>query len=133
MQLLTQKNQDVDMLLTAEPKDIDFRYFFLRKSSIEHAPHLFIDGSPLLILAPALQNADDVQDSLERSGVDIVLAVNQLVTQLLQDIELKHGGTGSATTFKDLQKTMMGRFSEADVAKYKGYDDADAYHNVSGR
>jgi hypothetical protein len=121
------------MLLTAEPKDIDFRYFLLRKSSIEHAPHLFIDGSPLLVLAPALQNADDVQDSLERPGVDIVLTVTQLFAQLLQDMELKQDGTGYATTFKDLQRTMVGRFSETDVAKYKGYHGADAYYNVSGK
>jgi hypothetical protein len=121
------------MLPTAEPKDIDFRYFLLRKSPIEHVPHLFIDGSPLLVLAPALQNADDVQDSLERPGVDIVLTVIQLFAQLLQDMELKHDGTGYATTFKDLQKTMVGRFSEMDVAKYKGYHGADAYHNVSGK
>jgi hypothetical protein len=61
------------------------------------------------------------------------LTVTQLFAQLLQDMELKHDGTSYATTFKDLQRTMVGRLSDTDVAKYKGYHDADAYHNVSGK
>jgi hypothetical protein len=60
-----------DMLLNAKARDIDFHYFLPDKTSVEHAPRLFVKNSPILMLDTVFETSINVQDSLERAGVDM--------------------------------------------------------------
>jgi hypothetical protein len=93
---LTQAAQDADMLRDGPVKDIGFRYFHLHKASLEHPPHLFVDRSPLLILATIFQESSSIDRLLDVHGAVLMPDINTLVTQLLRSIGLLYGGTGHA-------------------------------------
>jgi hypothetical protein len=57
------------MLLTGSPKDINFHYLLLRRTSLLHAPHLFANNSPLLLLILSLQHPSAVKNLLESVGM----------------------------------------------------------------
>jgi hypothetical protein len=65
------RNEITDMLLNAKARDIDFHYFLPDKTSLEHAPRLFVKNSPKIMLDTVFEKSINVQDSLERAGVDM--------------------------------------------------------------
>jgi hypothetical protein len=120
------------MLLDGPIKDIDFRYFLFHRTSFMNAPHLFVDGSPLLLFAAMFQEPATIESLLDIYGVTLMSDIKTLAAQLLLDIELSHGGTGYTTTLEDLRQTMKSRLdSLTNVKYYKGYNDAASYRAVS--
>jgi hypothetical protein len=49
------------MLLDAKARDIDFRYFLLRKTSLEHAHHLFVNNCLVLMPAMVFETSNNVK------------------------------------------------------------------------
>jgi hypothetical protein len=122
---------EADVLLNAEPRDINFRYVLFRKTSLEHAPHLFVNNSPALMFATLFETSFNVQGSLELAGVKFVQSVDEIVARLLRDMEKKRGGTSYEAALDGLQQKMRGRFSGITIDQFMGFDGATSYNAVS--
>jgi hypothetical protein len=97
------------MLLTGPPKDINFQYFTLRRTSLLHAPYLLANNSPLLLLVLSLQHSFAVKNLLESVGVIFTDDMATVSAKLLADLKEQHDGMGFTQAFEELCKVLKGR------------------------
>jgi hypothetical protein len=128
---------DVDMLYegaaSGNPKDIPFQYFLLSKSSLLNAPHLFADGSPLLLLTIILKDSSTVSSLLAHSSISFEERIMATATGLLQDLDREESGTGFVAAFSQLQEQFKNTWSSASVSDYLGYGLEGTYITVADK
>jgi hypothetical protein len=124
-------SDDADMLLTGPATDISFRYFFLHRYSLIHAPHLFEGDSPLLLLALVFQKAETVKTLLAVAGVDFDNKdLDTLIAQNMATYQAQSGTTGWTEAFEELRETMRSRWHPNTVKDYKGYGKPGSYRHT---
>jgi len=119
--------------LPGHSKDIDFRYFLLRKTMLMHAPHLFANDSALFLLTCVLQKPATVASLLEHAGLNLKEGINIKVARLLQDLETKRQGAGYTTVYGELQEQLQNMWESSEVAYYAGYYKAGTYSSVANK
>lgn len=123
---------DADILLTGPATDISFRCFFLHRWSLINAPHLFEDGSPLLLLALVFQKAGTVETLLAVAGAKFTeKQMDDTIARSMGLYQQTSGKVGWAQAFEDLRETMRGRWRSNVVTEYKGYGKPGSYRHAS--
>lgn len=120
--------QEVNTLLNAapstDPKVVSFKYFILCFDTLSHAPHLFVNDSPLLLIVTALKDPHLVSNRLKRSGaLPQDSDINAVVARLLQDFETRKNGAGYVAAFGQLQAYFQNMWNSkgTQVMGYLGY------------